>query len=112
MVTNREGEMDDVYASVQHAIALAAEGDLDTARSAIAHLRDPIAIHLRTVFDRADVYERRTSEFSRIRHDVANELMIALASVEAMLDGVVDISPDRLDRLRLILVSVGDTFKS
>lgn len=39
----------------------------------------------------------------KARHDLGNLLSIAQSSVEAMIDGVVEVTPVRLDRVREVL---------
>jgi hypothetical protein len=51
--------------------------------------------------------ERREA-MARARHDIGNALTIAQASIQAMLDGVVPITDQRLRRLSEILTSVGE----
>jgi len=58
------------------------------------------------IAERESLEQRRAKDMSQTRHDVGNELSIALASLEAMLDGVVGISDQRLNRIRDILSSV------
>lgn len=58
------------------------------------------------IAERESLQQRRAKELSQTRHDVGNELSIAQASLEAMLDGVVGISDQRLNRIREILSSV------
>ena|SRR5579872_4310216 len=50
--------------------------------------------------------ELRRRSLAEARHDLGNALAIAQASIEAMLDGVVEISDRRLNRVREILSEV------
>lgn len=45
---------------------------------------------------------------ARARHDIGNALAIARASVEAMIDGVVPPTEERLKRIREILIAVAE----
>lgn len=47
--------------------------------------------------------DERRAATDKARHDLGNLLSIAQSSVEAMLDGVVEVTPPRLDRLREVL---------
>lgn len=43
-----------------------------------------------------------------VRHDVSNLLSIGRANMEAMIDGVVPTTPDRLDRVRDVFVTAAN----
>ena len=70
----------------------------------LAQEDEPLAAQLGSYFKEQ---ERRDTERAaatyRARHDLGNSLSIAQASIEAMLDGVVEISEERLQRVREIL---------
>jgi hypothetical protein len=50
----------------------------------------------------------RRADMTRARHEIGNALSIAQASIEAMLDGVVPITDQRLRRLSQILDGVSE----
>lgn len=51
---------------------------------------------------------RRNDATAHLRHEVGNLLSIAQANVEAMIDGVVQATPERLDGIREAMVLAGD----
>ena len=61
----------------------------------LAEKDEPLAMQLASYF----------KERSKARHDLGNALSIAQASIEAMLDGVVEISDQRLERVRDVLTA-------
>jgi len=48
------------------------------------------------------------TEISRLRHEIGNLLSIAQATVEAMMDGTVEPSPQRLQGVRDAIVAAGE----
>jgi hypothetical protein len=48
------------------------------------------------------------ADFSRLRHEIGNLLSIAQATIEAMIDGIVDATPERLEGVRQAIVAAGD----
>ncbi len=101
--------MEPSHDRVHHAIELAMQGKLGEAQSVLDERDDALAAQLRAFF--AQLQRRdgeRSSAMAQARHDLGNALSIAQASVEAMLDGIVQITNPRLNRIRDILVSIGD----
>jgi hypothetical protein len=85
------------------ALELAVQGRLADARAALERREEEPALRL------AQFLEQRMSVMTSARHDMGNALSIARASVEAMLDGIVEVNEPRLNRLRQILASVSDS---
>lgn len=62
--------------------------------------------------DLRDAERARIEAVARLRHDVGNLLSIAQANVEAMLDGIVQATPERLDSVRESIVLAGDALNA
>ena len=75
------------------ALDFALQGDIEKARSTLANRHEAPARKLTALLDRE----------AKRRHDNANLISIARASVEGMLDGMVPIEHARLERVRAIL---------
>lgn len=88
--------MRSVDADLSRAIELIAAGREKEAHSVLKALLD----------DWRGEERERMRKLSEARHEIGNALSIAQASIEAMLDGVVGITDQRLNRLRDILSSV------
>ena len=50
-------------------------------------------------------------EIAELRHDLGNALSIAQANLEAIIDGILDPTPDRLGTIRDSLAAAGDRLK-
>ena len=79
------------------ALDLCLEQDWDAAKGALAGLSDPAADRLAILITELQTSRRgRANEMSQARHEIGNRLSIAQANLEAMLDGVVENTPERL----------------
>ena len=96
-----------LYEQLRQAIQLATHGKLNEAQAILQEIDDPLAGQFRAFLVRQQRRDdKRASAMDRIRHDLGNALSIAQASVEAMIDGVVEITDPRLKRVRDILSEV------
>ena len=50
-------------------------------------------------------------EIAALRHDIGNALSIAQANLEAIVDGILDPTPERLRTIRDSLSAAGDRLK-
>jgi hypothetical protein len=70
------------------------------ATAALDGVDDPVAEALRSFFARMLARDRaRDGALSRVRHDLANTMSIALANAEGMADGAVRVTPARLSNI-------------
>ena len=51
-------------------------------------------------------------DFEHARHHIANLLSIAQVNIEAILDGVVEYTPERLDAIRESLIAAGRSLEN
>lgn len=84
------------------ALDLALEGKISDAQATLADRTETPALQL------AAFLKQRANAMSAARHDMGNALSIARSSVEAMLDGIVETTQPRMNRLREILTYVSE----
>lgn len=91
------------------ALDLASNGDVEAAREVLLGSNLPEAARLAVYLERQQKLEaQQVRDLTRFRHEIGNELSIAKASIEAMLDGIVGVTDSRLNRIREIIVSVSE----
>lgn len=94
--------------SVLHAIDLCALGNLPGAKAALEHTDGPVAERLAALITQMQEEQSRREALQRTgRHELGNALSIAQANLEAMIDGVLDVTPERLRGIRESLHSAG-----
>jgi signal transduction histidine kinase len=91
-----------------HAIDLGMLGDWEAAKRSLENLDDPMVPRLLSWMTQQQRYERDRSEAQALaRHELGNALSIAQANVEAMIDGVLEPSAERLYGIRSALQTCG-----
>ena len=79
----------------------------DEAQDALEGIGEPVAAKLMTLLERLRrLGESRAIASSEVLHATGNLLTVAQANIEAMLDGVVDLTPQRLEQVRKALTEV------
>jgi signal transduction histidine kinase len=90
------------------ALELCEREDWDGAKSSLEDLSTPAAARLAALIT---VRQKREAELLQMlavaRHELGNKLSIAQANLEAMLDGVLEITPERLSAVVQSLKSAG-----
>lgn len=93
---------------VLHALDLGMLGDWDGAKRSLDNLDDPIVPRLFSLMTEQQQRERDRAQAQTLaRHELGNALSIAQANVEAMLDGILETTPDRLAGIRDALQTCG-----
>lgn len=84
-------------------------GDWDGAKRTLEGLDgDPIVARLTALFTDQQRRERERAEVQAVtRHELGNALAIAQANMEALLDGVLEITPERLTGIRDAMKTCG-----
>jgi signal transduction histidine kinase len=91
-----------------HAIDLGMLGDWEAAKRSLENLDDPMVPRLMSWMTQQQRYERdRNQAQALVRHELGNALSIAQANIEAMIDGVLEPSSDRLYGIRNALQTCG-----
>lgn len=91
-----------------HAIDLGMLGDWEAAKRSLENLDDPMVPRLISWMTQQQRYERDRNQAQAIaRHELGNALSIAQANIEAMIDGVLEPSSDRLYGIRSALQTCG-----
>jgi signal transduction histidine kinase len=91
-----------------HALDLAALGDWESAKLAVEDLDDPIVPRFLSLITEQQRREKERSRMLAIaRHELGNALSIAQANVEAMVDGVLEPTVERLSDIRDALHTCG-----
>jgi signal transduction histidine kinase len=91
-----------------HAIDLGMLGDWEAAKRSLENLDDPMVPRLLSWMTQQQRYERDRCEAQALaRHELGNALSIAQANVEAMIDGVLEPSTERLHGIRSALQACG-----
>jgi hypothetical protein len=97
--------MDD---AIIHALDLCALGDLQGAKSALEHAEGSIAERLALLITQLQENQTGRERAQKTgRHELGNVLSIAQANLEAMVDGVLEITPARLRDIRDSLRTAG-----
>ena len=83
-------------------------GDWEGAKRSLEHLEDPIVPRLMTLMTEQQRREKERSEAQAVaRHELGNAISIAQANIEAMVDGVLEPTAERLAAIRDALQSSG-----
>lgn len=93
---------------ILHALDLCALDDLPGAKTALEHVDSPIAERLVMLITQMQEEEQRREGLQKTgRHQLGNALSIAQANLEAMIDGVLEVTPERLRDIRESLRNAG-----
>jgi two-component system sensor histidine kinase BaeS len=93
---------------VLHALDLGMLGDWEGAKRSLEDLDDPLVPRLVTLMTEQQRREKERADAQSIaRHELGNALSIAQANVEAMVDGVLEPTTDRLAGIREALHTCG-----
>jgi signal transduction histidine kinase len=93
---------------VLHALDLGMLGDWEGAKRSLEQFDDPLVSRLLALItDQQRLEKERAETLAVARHELGNALSIAQANVEAMLDGLLEATPDRLAGIRDALQSCG-----
>jgi signal transduction histidine kinase len=93
---------------VLHALDLGMLGDWDGAKRSLDGLDDPIVPRLLSLLTEQQLRERDRSQVQAVvRHELGNALAIAQANMEALVDGVLEPTPERLAGIRDALLACG-----
>lgn len=93
---------------VLHALDLGMLGDWDGAKRSLENLDDPIVPRLTALLTDQQRRERERAEVQAVaRHELGNAISIAQANMEALVDGVLDPTPERLAGIRDAMISCG-----
>jgi two-component system sensor histidine kinase BaeS len=91
-----------------HALDLCTLGDFAGAKSELENESGPVAERLVALITQLQENQQRREELQKTgRHQLGNALSIAQANLEAMIDGVLEITPQRLRDIRDSLRSAG-----
>lgn len=93
---------------VLHALDLGMLGDWDGAKRSLEDLDDPIVPRLMALLTEQQRRERERMEVQAVaRHELGNAISIAQANMEALVDGVLEPTPERLAGIRDALITCG-----
>ena len=93
---------------VLHALDLCMLGDLHGAKQMLENENDPAAERLLALITTLQEDRKQREDLQKMgRHELGNALSIAQANLEAMIDGVLDITPQRLRGIRDSLRTAG-----
>jgi hypothetical protein len=93
---------------ILHALDLCTLGDLPGAKVALEHTEGAVAARLAALITQMQEEQSRREALQKTgRHELGNALSIAQANLEAMIDGVLDVTPERLYGIRESLRSAG-----
>lgn len=93
---------------VLHALDLGMLGDWDGAKRSLENLDDPIVPRLNALLTDQQRRERERAEVQAVaRHELGNAISIAQANMEALVDGVLEPTPDRLAGIRDAMITCG-----
>jgi hypothetical protein len=94
--------------NILHALDLCTIGDLPGAKMALEHADGPVAERLIMLITQLQEDGQKREELQKTgRHQLGNALSIAQANLEAMIDGVLEVAPQRLHDIRESLRSAG-----
>jgi signal transduction histidine kinase len=93
---------------VLHALDLGMLGDWDGAKRSLETLDDPIVPRLTALFTDQQRRERERAEVQAVvRHELGNAISIAQATMEALVDGVLEPTSERLESIRDAMIACG-----
>jgi signal transduction histidine kinase len=91
-----------------HALDLGMLGDWDGAKRSLENLDDPVVSRLTALLTDQQRRERERAEVQAIaRHELGNAISIAQANMEALVDGVLEPTPERLAGIRDAMIACG-----
>lgn len=91
-----------------HALDLGMLGDWDGAKRSLENLDDPLVPRLQALLTDQQRRERERAEIQAVaRHELGNAISIAQANMEALVDGVLEPTPDRLAGIRDAMIACG-----
>lgn len=91
-----------------HALDLGALGDWESAKRSLEGVEDDMVPRLLSLMTEQQRREKeRAQRLAIVRHELGNALSIAQANVEAMVDGVLEPTPERLNDIRDALQNCG-----
>ena len=91
-----------------HALDLGMLGDWDGAKRSLENLDDPIVPRLTALLTDQQRRERERAEVQAVaRHELGNAISIAQANMEALVDGVLEATPERLAGIRDAMIACG-----
>lgn len=83
-------------------------GDWDGAKRSLRDVDDPIVPRLAALLTEQQRRERERAEMQAVaRHELANAISIAQANMEALVDGVLEPTPERLASIRDAMITCG-----
>ncbi|HKU66240.1 MAG TPA: hypothetical protein VJP85_00535 [Candidatus Baltobacteraceae bacterium] len=93
---------------VLHALDLGMLGDWDGAKRSLEDVDDPIVPRLTALLTDQQRRERERAEMQAVaRHELGNAISIAQANMEALVDGVLEPTQERLARIRDAMSACG-----
>ncbi|HEX5275500.1 MAG TPA: hypothetical protein VFW34_09525 [Candidatus Rubrimentiphilum sp.] len=93
---------------ILHALDLCTLGDLPGAKAVLEHENDPVAERLLVLVTTLQEERKSREDLQKMgRHELGNALSIAQANLEAMIDGVLEVTPARLRDMRESLRTAG-----
>lgn len=93
---------------ILHALDLCMLGDLQGAKEAVGHEESAVAERLTMLITQLQEEQSRRESLQKTgRHELGNALSIAQANLEAMIDGVLEVTPQRLHDIRESLRTAG-----
>lgn len=102
------GKTSIVRERVLHALDLGMLGDWDGAKRSLENLDDPIVPRLAALLTDQQRRERERAEVQAVaRHELGNAISIAQANMEALVDGVLEPTPERLAGIRDAMITCG-----
>lgn len=91
-----------------HAVDCMIRRDWGGADVALMGGSGPLAEGLtRLMTELKDCERERATAAAHLRHEIGNALSIALANIEGMIDGVLDLTPERLEGIHQALSGIG-----
>ena len=83
-----------------HALDLAMLGDWEGAKRSLDDIHDPVAVRLNILLTDQQRRERERADAQAVaRHELGNALSIAQANMEALVDGVLEATPERMSMI-------------
>lgn len=91
-----------------HALDLGLRGDWSGAARSLDGLDDPVASRLAAFFAQQQLREAERAEVQAVaRHELGNAIAIAQANLEALVDGVLPATHERLTAIRDAMAACG-----
>jgi signal transduction histidine kinase len=91
-----------------HALDLGMLGDWDGAKRSLENLDDPLVARLAMFFTEQQRLQRQRADVQAVvRHELGNAIAIAQVNMEALVDGVLQPTPERLKSIRDAMIACG-----